>query len=133
MIKKISDIIALIIAIIFVYLAIYLHFVLHRMPFQLAIFIILFFGIGAVVQIISLTTKHEGWIVRPEDMTKKQLIITDIGCIIFGVCSLAGIFLFNLPIIFKIILIFGFFFFFFGGIILLVKQLRKKEKTTGTV
>lgn len=88
MFRKYIDIIFLLICLSFIFLGLFAHFVLQRLSFQNMILAVLFFGAGAIVQIISLTSKHKGWLLDKEYLTKNQTIIIGICSLVFSICSL---------------------------------------------
>jgi hypothetical protein len=133
MFRKIIDTIFLLISLAFVFLGLYLYFVTGRLPFSIMMLTVIFFGMGAITQIISLIVKHEGWFVRKEDLTKKQSTLMLIFGIIFGICSLWVMLTFDLHVVLKTILFIGFLFFVIGGIFVLFKRERTRSLLRDTL
>ncbi len=125
--KKVISIITLIICLIFIILSLYGYFILKRASLQILILTILFFGIGIVGEIVSLVSKHEGWFVKRQDLSKKQNILMAICVFVFAICQLLGALIFNIHIFLKTILFIGFLFFSVGSVIFLIKQIKQER------
>ena len=124
--KKFADIVILIICLIFITLALFAYFVMKRLSLENLIITILFFGVGAIAEIIAIKSKQKGWVMQWQNLTKKQLFIMTICGFIFGF-SLLWIALSNnnIHILLRVVLIFGFLFFSIGYMWILIKRRRK--------
>jgi len=125
--RKFIDVVVLIVCLSFVLLAFFAHFVLKTLLFRDFVISVLFFGMGFVVQLISLTARGKEWHLDRESLTRKQLISLSACCLIFGICALALAFISESHIIVKIILLVGFLFFGTGGLVLLARREKNNK------
>jgi hypothetical protein len=123
--KKLVAIVTLLICIVFICLALYAYFILKKASLQNLIMVVLFFGTGIVVEIITLISKHEDWFAKRQHLTRSQLIIMGICSLVIAFCSLSAGFI-QLNIYLKIILFTSFLFFGMGSL-----TLFRKSKTNG--
>lgn len=120
--KKFVAIVTLLICLVFICLALYAYFILKRASFQSLVMVILFFGTGIVVEIITLISKHEGWFAKRHHLTRNQLIIMGVCSLVIAFCSLSAAFSIQLSIYLKIILFASFLFFGIGSLTLFRKS-----------
>ena len=80
-----------------------------------------------IIGIIYFTSKHKGWFIPKEKLTKNQTIAISISGFIFSIGSLWVAIIANLHFILKLVLLGGFLFFGIGPIVLL-RNLQKKRR-----
>jgi hypothetical protein len=121
------DIVVLLASLSFVGLFLYNFYFTNKLSFENMLSGVIFFGIVSMVQIFSLSSKHDTWFMDPKQLTKKQNIILAMCCFILSLCMIWTIFSRHyLHIFLKTTFVVGFFFFSIGGIKLSKRAIQKK-------
>ena len=126
-VRKMVNIITLLGCLGFVFLGLCLYFI-KGVPLQPVLLLgVLFFGTGAVVMVISLTSEHEKWSINEKKLSKKKAVAMGICSIIFSFCAFWLAVFSNINIFLRLFLFIGFISIGQWGLVLLVRQFRHRR------